>query len=159
MYESFKESKGAFLYLWFTKAKLTMGLFYVFFVVLYLFFGYMSEGPAITLDLLTSIEMIFACFFIGVAQQAFIPTDKLSRPRCIFWIISGTVITLGFSLFFGWFGHFPPWCFILFNILVPVGMGIMLISYYLELHQETKALNQQLLRFQGKASEMKREDH
>lgn len=150
MYETFKESKLAFLYLWFTKAKYTMGIFYVYFVFLYLLFGVVSEGPAVTLDLFTAIEMVFACFLIGVAQQAIIPTEKLVKSRCILWVVSGTVITLIFSLAFNWFARFPFWGAIAFNLLVCLGLFIMLLSYFLELHRETKSLNRRLAEFQNK---------
>lgn len=152
MSRPFRESKLAFLYLWFTKAKYTMGIFYVFFIFIYLLFGAISEGPTVTLDLFTSIEMVFACFFIGVAQQAIIPIEKLTRPRCALWVLTGSLITLAFSLAFGWFDRFPLWCFYAFNLIIAAGMGVLLISYDLELHRDTKKLNQHLARFQQTAN-------
>lgn len=146
--EEFKNSGFAKLYLWTTKAKYTMGIFYVAFVMFYLLFGLISEGPAVTLDFYTAIQMVFACFFIGIVQQAILPVEKLSRPRCILWIISGVLVTLAFSLVFGWFRPFPLWCFIVFLVLTAAAMVAMLLSYYLELHRETKRLNRGLAQFQ-----------
>ncbi|MDL2225047.1 DUF3021 family protein [Eubacteriales bacterium OttesenSCG-928-M02] len=139
------------LFLWTVKAKYTMGIFYVVFVLLYLLFGLISEGPVVMLDLFTAIQMVFACFFIGILQQAILPVEKLSRPRGILWVVSGVVVTLLFSLGFGWFAQFPVWCFVLFVAFMALGMAAMIIGYYLELHKETKRLNRSLERFQNQS--------
>lgn len=146
--EKFKNSGFAKLYLWTTKAKYTMGIFYVAFVMFYLLFGLLGDGPAVTLDFFTAIQMLFACFFIGIVKQAVLPVEKLNRPRCVLWVVSGVLITLAFSLVFKWFQSFPRWCFIVFLLFVAVAMVAMLLGYYLELHRETKRLNRGLAQFQ-----------
>lgn len=153
MHTSFLGSRFARLYLWFAKAKYTMGIFYVAYVFFYLLLGLISEGPAVTLDLYTAIEMLFACFFIGVIQQAMLTVDKLSRTRCALWIVSGTLITLVFSLAFGWFEDFPTWCFVVFHIIMALGMGAMILVYYIDLNKETRLLNAKLEQFQNAAPE------
>lgn len=136
------------LYLWTTKAKHTMGIFFVAFVVFFLLFGLISEGSTITLNFVTAIEMVFACFFIGLVQQAILPVEKLSRARCMLWVVSGVLITLAFSLVFGWFSALPLWCLIAFLLITALAMVAMIWSYYLELHRMTKRLNRGLEQFQ-----------
>lgn len=148
MNNNFSNSGFARLYLWTAKAKYTMGIFFLAFVLLYLFLGLIAVETAVTLDLLTAIEMMFVGFFIGLLQQAIIPKDKLSRPRCALWIVSGTLIALVFSLVFRWFDSFPLWCFFSFLLLPAVGMGALILAYYLDLNRETKLLNRELERFQ-----------
>lgn len=149
MQETFKHSRFALLYLWISKAKYTMGIFYVAFVLLYLLFGTVHLREQATLDLLTSIEMLFACFFIGLAQQAIAPVNRLTVRRSLLWLACGASITLAFTLIFGWFAAFPPWCLILFVFCVVLGMLALLVSHYLELFYETRRLNQRLESFQS----------
>ncbi|MDL2287930.1 hypothetical protein LJC32_00935 [Oscillospiraceae bacterium OttesenSCG-928-F05] len=151
MYEKFYQSRFARLYLWFAEAKYTMGIFFVAYVFFFLLLGVVTRGPDITLDLWTSIEMMFACFFIGVIQQALLTLDKLSRTRSVLWIISGALITLVFSLTFGWFEDFPAWCFVVFHIVMALGMGAMILVYYIDLNKETRLLNAKLEQFQNAA--------
>lgn len=146
--EKIKNSGFARLYLWTAKAKYTMGIFFVAFVFVYLLFGLISEGPAVTLDFFTAVQMVFACFFIGILQQAILPVEKLSRSRCILWVASGVAVTLVFSLVFKWFAQFPLWCFIVFTVFIAIGMVAMIAGYYLELHRETKRLNRSLEQYQ-----------
>ena len=147
--DKWKNSDFARLFLWTMKAKYTMGIFFVVFVLIYLLLGLVSEGVAVTLDLFTAIQMVFACFFIGLLQQAILPVHKLSCSRGILWVASGVAVTLLFSLVFRWFVHFPLWCFILFMLIIAIGMGMMIAGYYMELHKETKRLNRSLERFQN----------
>ncbi len=146
---NFSDSGFARLFLWIAKAKFTMGILSMAFVLVYLFFGFITADPPITLGLFTGIQMLFAGFFIGIAQQAILPVEKLSMPRCILWVAAGLLITLGFSLGFGWFQPFPAWCLPVFLIVLTLGMIAMVISNYLELHRETKVLNRQLAQFQS----------
>lgn len=139
------------LYVWTGKAKSTMGLFFVGFVLLYLFFGFVSEGPAVMLDLFTAIQMMFACFFIGLAQRILIPPGGLTRARGAAWVVISVGLTLVFSLGFGWFAHLPLWCFICFILFVACGLGAMVVMYYFELYQETRQLNRQLQQYQQSA--------
>lgn len=152
-HDKLKDSEFVRVYVWMTKAKYTMGIFFVAFVFVYLLFGWISEGPTVTLDLFTSIQMLFACFFIGVMQQAILPLDKLSRVRGICWVLSGVLIMLVFSLIFGWFEQLPLWCFIVFVVFIAAGMAAMIVGYYLELHRETKRLNRGLERFRRQKPE------
>lgn len=149
MKTQFSESGYGKFFLWMSKAKFTMGVFYVAFTIVYLFFGLLVEGPPITLSVLTAVEMLLAAFLIGIAQQIILPVDKLSNARCILWVAVGLVITIGFSLGFGWFKQFPGWCLPVFAIVLALGMGATIISYYLELNRETKQLNRQLHQFQN----------
>lgn len=144
----FTNSRFARLYLWMTKAKYTMGMFFVVYVFLYLIFGYIAFDTPMLLDLPTAIEMTFACFFVGLTQQIILPVDRLSKPRCLLWLATGTVITLVFSLTFRWFSPFPVWYLVLFLLVMLAGMAALLVSYYLELKSETRLLNKKLEQFQ-----------
>lgn len=148
MQQKFSQSRFARLYVWMTKAKSTMGLFFSVFVVVYLLFGLINEGLTVSLDLFTAIEMVFACFFIGLSQQILLPSEKLTKARCAVWISSGMVITLAFSLIFDWFARFPLWCVFLFAVVIAMGMMAMIIGFDLELRRETRRLNRQLEQFQ-----------
>lgn len=149
MQNNFENTGFARLYLWTTKAKYTMGIFFVVFVLVYLLFGLLYDGVATALDFFTAVQMMFAGFFIGIAQQAIVPTDKLSKTRCVLWVAAGLIITLAFSLVFGWFSAFPLWCAIVFFLVLAVGMLAMLLGYYLDLRRETRMLNQQLDKFKS----------
>ena len=150
MKEKFGDTGFARLYLWTAKAKYTMGIFYLAYTLVYLILSAIASESKVALDLFTAIEMMFCCFFIGLAQQGIVPLDKLTKPRCAVWAGTGLLITMGFSLVFGWFSPFPPWCFILFLIMVAMGMLALLLGSFIELYWETKILNRQLERFQNK---------
>lgn len=148
MEKKLRTSGFARLYVWTGRAKETMGLFYVGFVFMYLFFGLVSEGPVVMLDMFTAIQMLFACFFIGLAQQFFVPSGTLTRGRGVLWGLCSIGITLGFSLGFGWFAAFPVWCFVCFQLFVGCGFAAMMVMYYFELYYETRQLNRGLEQFQ-----------
>jgi hypothetical protein len=148
MLDKFKDSHFALLYVWMSKAKYTMGIFFVVFVVFYLFFGLIGISRPVTLDFITAIEMLFACLFIGIAQRAITPADKPTKARCVIWILSGGCITLIFSVAFGWFAVFAPWCIYVFMCAVMLGMGAMVLGYYLQLNHETRDLNRRLEQYQ-----------
>ena len=113
-------------------------------------FGMIGEEPDHLLDFFTAIQMMFACFFIGIAQQGIVPMEKLTKSRGALWIAIGTLIALSFSLVFGWFSAFPSWCLVLFLVLLSMAMAALLLGHYIELHRETRALNRQLEKFQRK---------
>ena len=150
---NFENSGYAQLYTWITKAKLTMGVFFTMHVIIFLFFDLIFNGTTVSLDFFTALEMLFACFFIGLLQQAVIPPEKFTRIRCALWIISGASVTLLFGLVFQWFKLFPAWCFPAFIAFEIIGMLFMILSYYLELHRETKYLNRKLDQFRNKKPE------
>lgn len=153
MKTQFSDSGYGKFFLWVSKAKFTMGVFYVAYTMVYLFFGLLAQGPSIALGLLPAIEMLLACFLIGIAQQIILPVDKLNKTRCVLWVAVGFVITLGFSLGFGWFKQFPGWCLPVFILVLVLGMAAATVSYYLELHRETRLLNRKLQQFQNNKSQ------
>lgn len=149
-----KNGRFARIYIWITKAKEAMGLLFTAYVFFYLFFGLFAEPRYRGLDLSTSIQMMFASAFVGMIRQAIIPTGVLNPVRSVIWVASGVVITVGFSLLFGWFEGFPFWCVLVFWGTMAVGFAAMILNYYFELHQETTLLNLKLEQFQsGKAAE------
>ncbi|MDR0381980.1 MAG: hypothetical protein LBH86_08335 [Oscillospiraceae bacterium] len=148
MHGKFADTAFARLYLWTSAAKYTMGIFFVMFVSLYLFLGFISEGAAVTLDFFTAIQMVCACLLIGFARQGIVPNDRLTKPRCVLWVGVSTLVTLVFSLLFGWFEKFPPWCLIMFLAMTVVGMAAALLGHFIELYRETRLLNHQLEKFQ-----------
>ena len=146
----FAETGFARLYLWTAKAKYTMGILYLAYTFVYLILGVIASETEVALDLFTAIEMMFCCFFIGLAQQGIVPLGKLTKPRCAVWTGTGLLITVGFSLAFGWFSTFPSWCFVLFLVMLAMGMLAVLLGSFIELYWETKLLNRQLEKFQNK---------
>lgn len=149
MQEKFINSHFALLYVWMAKAKYTMGLFFIVFVHMYLLFGWIHTGMQTTLDLITSLEMVIACFLIGVTQQIIVPRKHLTIKRAVVWILLGFAITLSFSIIFQWFAKFPAIYLQLFLSIVIIGMAAMILNYYFELIHETDKLNKQLVYFQG----------
>ncbi|MEA4921428.1 MAG: hypothetical protein VB078_10995 [Clostridiaceae bacterium] len=149
MQEKFKNSRFALLYIWMAKAKYTMGIFYVFIVFFYLVFGAISVAQTVTLDLPTSMEMLFACFFIGLTQQIIMAPEHLTAARSLLWIGSGALITAVFSVGFKWFEGFPSWCLPLFMVCMVIAMAAVLLNIYFQLHNETRMLNKQLEHFQN----------
>ena len=148
MRDKFENSGFARLYLWSAKAKYTMGMFFLIVVILYLFLGFICEGPAVTLDFFTALQMAGICLFIGFSQQGIVPNEKLTKSRCVLWIGLNTLVTLTCSFLFRWFAAFPAWCFIVFLAVVVVGMAGVLLGHFFELHRETQRLNRQLEKFQ-----------
>lgn len=146
---SLKNSKFAKVSIWLTKAKELMGLLFTAYVFFYLFFGLFTEPGFQGLSLFTSIQMMFACAFVGVIRQAVIPTGVLNWVRAVIWVLSGVAITVGFSLFFGWFEGFPSWCVPVFWGVMAAGFAFMILEYYFELHRETVLLNLKLEQFQS----------
>ena len=148
MDKKFRTSTFARLYVWAGRAKYTMGLFFAGFTLMYLFFGLVSEGPAVTMDLFTSLEMMIAGALIGMAQQFLVPTGVLTRARSVLWVVIGIAVTLSFSLIFGWFSMLPLWGFICFQLFAAFGLVAMILMYYFELYGDTKELNRGLEQFQ-----------
>lgn len=148
MKKKFENSGFAAMYIWMTAAKYTMGMFFVAYVVFYLALGYFSESGAKMLDFITAIQMIFACFFIGLAQQIIVPEGKLTRARSVLFILVGTALTTLFALGFSWLQAFPLWCTACFLLVTPFGIIALLVAYYIQLYRETRTLNEQLEHFQ-----------
>lgn len=146
---SFENSGYARLFAWVAKAKFTMGLFFAVYVVLFLLLGLLIEGTAVTLDFFTALEMMIACFLIGVLQQFILPMDKHNQVRKTLWVVSGAFVTLLFGLVFQWFKAFPVWCFPAFVAAILIGLLLVILSDHLELHNETKQLNRNLAQFQS----------
>lgn len=145
----FESSGYARLFLWAAKAKYTMGLFFSVYVILFLLLGLLVEGTAITLGFFTALEMMAACFSIGILQRLFLLPDKRSRVRSALWVICGTSITVLFGFAFQWFKGFAAWCFPAFSAAILIGMLFVLLSDYLELQNETQQLNRKLAQFQS----------
>ncbi len=148
MEQSFSNSVFARLYTWMARAKYTMGIFFVVFVVVYLLFGLVAVPGAVTLDFFNALQMAVCCLFVGIVQQAIVPPDKLAKVRVAVWITTGTFITLAFCLVSGWFTAFPLWCFVGFLVIAALGMVGVALGFYFDLHRETRRLNRQLAKFQ-----------
>lgn len=145
-----KENTFSKVYLWVAEAKTIMGLFFVAFIFVYFLMGAIVKGLDVTLDLLTAIQMIAVCFFIGILKQIFLPFSSLNKAGGLLWLLTGTVIVIAFSLIFGWFKTFPLWCLIVFFIFVFFGIGAMIVYSDLRLKRETKMLNEKLDIFKNK---------
>lgn len=148
MLKKLNESWFPRLYLWAAKAKFPMGLLFAYCVFAYLILGALSGIDGIGVGFFMALQMVFACFFVGVLQQLVIPENNFTKPRYILWVISGTAIITAFALIFKWFEEMPGWCLFLFIFFVILALLALVYSYYLELKQETKLLNSQLEKFQ-----------
>ena len=147
MKDRINQSPFAKLYVWVSKAKYTMGIFFVAFLFMYFFLGCLAEGPAFSLDVFTAIQMLFACFFIGIAQQILLPDHTLSPGRLLAWLLISLAISVSFSALFSWFEHL--WQLLFFQLIPVFGILALALGYYWELRQETRMLNDQLSRFQS----------
>ena len=150
MKTTFAESTLAKLYLWAAEAKLTMGILFVVFVMVYLLLGFVTKTEGTAIDFFRALQMVLACFFIGILQQLILHDKSLTKPRCTLCIFSGVFITLAFCFVFSWFAQFPYWCFLAFIAIITICLVMLLVSRYLELHRETKLLNVGLAEFQNR---------
>jgi len=148
MRSKFEDTGFAHLYLQAATAKYTMGIFFMLLVFLYLLLGIVSHGPAVALDFFTAAQMACACLFIGFMRLGVVPNDKLTKPRCTLWVGFNALLTLAFSLVFGWFAAFPRWCLIVFLASIVVSSAAVLLGHFIELHRETQRLNHQLEKYQ-----------
>ena len=148
MRNKLENSRFARLYLWTARAKYTMGMFFLIVVIFYLFLGFVSEGPAVTLDFFTALQMACVCLIIGFTRQGIVPNEKLTKSRCILWIGLNTLVMLACSFLFHWFAALPTWCLVAFLAVAVVGMAGILLGHFFELHKETQLLNRQLEKFQ-----------
>jgi|GEM_PF-913860 len=151
MQGKFGDTGFARLYLWSASAKYTMSIFFILFVLLYLFLGFAAAGPDVTLDLFTALQMAFAGLLIGLMQQGIIPSHRLTRLRGALWAMLSILVTVAFSLIFGWFSGFPGWCLPVFLAVVLVCDGAALLGDFFELYRETRQLNRQLEQYQRRA--------
>ncbi|WP_258728732.1 DUF3021 family protein [Bacillus atrophaeus] len=137
-------------YLFSYESKGTMGMYFASFVVVYLIFGRISVGPDINLDLWTAVQMVAACGLIGFSQRAIVTKDLLSMKRCFLWGLFSSVVTVSFTIGFGWFDGFPLWCGIVFCTVMIIGYMMMWLALYWESERETRKLNKKLREFQEK---------
>lgn len=145
------ESWFSRLYLWSAKTKFTMGILFAYCVFAYLVCGMLSGTEGVAVGFFMALQMVLACFFIGIAQQLLIPNSDFTKPRCALWVVTGTIILAVSALVFRWFAQMPGWCLVMFTFCNVFVMIAMVYSLHLELRHETKILNRQLERFQKNA--------
>ena len=155
----FFDSHFAKAYRWASKAKFTMGIFFVAFVFVYFILGFAVDGAGISLAPLTALQMVCTCFLIGVMKQFIIQANQFTKLRCSIWVFVSVGITIVSVWGFGWFRPFPIWCPIVFVLVMAIGMGAMILSHYLDLNRETKQLNQQLAKYQKQSVKIEPEAH
>lgn len=131
-------------------SKGTMGIFFSMFVFMYLVFGRMSVGSSIVLDLWTAVQMVSACLLIGFGQTIIISKESFQMNRSVIWLLWSSVVTVGFTVGFGWFAGFPLWCSIVFCSILIIGYSMVLLALYWQTEQETKKLNEHLRIYQEK---------
>ncbi|MGG0720543.1 hypothetical protein ABE096_23630 [Robertmurraya massiliosenegalensis] len=151
-----EQSKNLFkdLLLFGFESKGTMGIYFSMFVFMYLVFGKISIGDSVVLDLWTAIQMVSACILIGFGQTIIMAKDSFHMYRSIAWLIWSSVVTIGFTLGFGWFDGFPLWSVIVFCSILVIGYSMLLLALFWQTEQETKKLNEHLKVYQerGKMS-------
>lgn len=149
MLKALHKSPFARLYVWISKAKYTMGIFFVAFVFMYYFLGCLTDGLAFSLGIFPAIQMLFACFAIGIAQQLLLPDRSLSTGRLAAWLLISLAISLLFGLLFSWFDSI--WKLLLFQVIPIFGILAIALGYCWDLRRETRNLNSHLSDFQRQA--------
>jgi hypothetical protein len=144
-----KQNNGfARLYLFALKAKGTTGVYFMGFVCFYLVIGAVSGKVDVSIDIWKTMQMIVACIMIGFGQALIVPTEKLSVSRGVFWLALSSIVTIGFTLLFGWFEGFPAWCAIVFCGVLTVRLAAYLLGLLFDTRHETEKLNEHLKEYQ-----------
>lgn len=136
-------------YLFIYESKTTSGVYFLAFVILYLFLG-LAVPQKVTVDIITAIQMMGACFLIGFSQHAIVSYEKITVKRAFIWMIFSTIVTFTFSIGFRWFEAFPTWCQVVFYTFMIGGFAMMWLAVKWHSERENKKLNDNLKSYQNK---------
>jgi hypothetical protein len=149
-----KKQNSAFarLYLFAMKAKGTTGIYFMGFVCFYFVICAVSGNVDVSIGIWKAVQMVVACIAIGFGQAVIVPTEKLSVPRGALWLTLSSFVTIGFTLFFGWFKGFPPWSAVVFCSFLIAGLAAYLLGLIFDTRRETEKLNEHLKEYQHRLS-------
>ena len=147
--KNLESSKFVQLFLWTAKAKFTMSMFFMASVLIYLLLGAVNQGSSCSINLPVAIEMIIACFLIGILQQVFLPVGNTSFKGYVFWLVACMLLMLLFGGYFRWFIHFPLVYTVIFYVVFLMALLAMIVNICLEQYLETRRLNKQLEIYQN----------
>lgn len=136
------------IYLFSYGAKRIMGIYFLTFALVYLILGKIGTASDVTLDLWTALQMMVACMLIGYGQELIVPVARLSVKRAAWWMLWAVGVTIGSVLVWGWFDGFPPWCGIVFCVLMTLGLAALLLGLLYDSRRETRQLNEHLKAYQ-----------
>ncbi|MDO5545403.1 MAG: hypothetical protein Q4F81_06225 [Eubacteriales bacterium] len=137
-------------YLWGVKMKYHMCIY----TVSGLFFKAIANAlqGVYTVDSLTMLEMLVVSMIFASIETAIFPEAHPfgeSKGRVFLWAVLANVAFLGGALGFGWFRGIPVWAGVVLVLILEGAMAAMWYAMRLEKKQDTKALNQNLRKFQG----------
>jgi hypothetical protein len=142
--------KWQYFYLFMYDIKTTMSIYFVAFVFFYFGLGLIGTNKPITLNFLTTLQIMAACLLIGFGQGVIVSRNNVSLPRLLIWAVWSLLVTVGFSTAFQWFREFPLWYSIVFYCMITVSFIFMYLAFQWHLQRETKKLNEALSEYKGR---------
>ena len=137
-------------YLWGVETKYHMGLYFSAAVSFKGLVSVLMGGW--TVEILTLLEMLLACFAFACLESALFPYGKnllAEKKRVAAWAVLANVIFIGCGWGLRWFPGLPLWGGLLLVLFLECGLGAMWYALYLNEKRDTAALNQGLPRFQS----------
>ena len=137
-------------YLWGVETKYHMGLYFSAAVSFKGLVSVLMGGW--TVEILTLLEMLLACFAFACLETAIFPSGKnmlSERKRIVLWAALANVIFIGCGWMLRWFPGIPLWGALVLVLFLESSLGGMWYALRLEEQRDTAALNQGLRRFQS----------
>lgn len=140
-------------YLWGVDTKYRMGLY---FSAAVFFKGLTNALMGVwTIEVLTLLEMLLACFAFACLESAIFPYGKEwtqgQGRRIALWAALANLIFIGCGLALRWFPGLPVWGGLLLVLFLEWALVAMWYALHLRDKRDTAALNQGLRRFQERS--------
>lgn len=139
-------------YLWGVETKYRMGLYFSAAVFVKGLVGVLMG--CWTVETLTLLEMILACFAFACAETALFPPGR-ERPeeggwkRAVLWVALANLIFAAGGWGLRWFSGVPVWGAFLLLLFLELALGAMWYALRLQEKRDTAALNRCLRQLQG----------
>lgn len=138
-------------YLWGVKMKYHMSIY----TVAGVFFKAIVNAlqGVYTVDILTMLQMLVVSMVFAMAETVIFTEEKPfgdSKGRILLWAVLANAAFLGGAVGFGWFRGIPVWGGIVLIVILEGAMIAMWYAMWLERKWDTRDLNRNLQKFQGK---------
>lgn len=137
-------------YLWGVNTKYRMGLY---FAAVVFFKGLVNALLGVwTIDILTLLEMMVACFVFAALEVALFPAEEgrlTDGRRIAVWAAIANLIAVGCAWGLDWFPGIPVWGNALLILTLEAALSMMWYALRLREKRDTAALNRGLQRFQA----------
>lgn len=138
-------------YVWGMNAKFYMALYFaatVFLIGIILAITGRSSIDLLTLVQILLVDMVIAFLQVWILDEQTDYSRSIFFIRSILWLAISVGLTVGVSVFFGWFHGLPAWCNLLLGIFMLFGFSATLFGLKFEQEQETIKLNRKLQTYQ-----------